>query len=126
MHEAGAKFGGICLIHHDGFALWDSKVNRWNSATMGPKRDIYGEIAAAVRKHDDMKLLATFHHGRSFGYTTGAMKDKDITEQMRKSGMSLIQLTKNSTGISGPERQKSSRINGEKRSRKSLIRTNPT
>ena len=84
MHEAGAKFGGICLIHHDGFALWDSKVNRWNSAAMGPKRDIYGEIAAAVRKHDDMKLLATFHHGRSFGYTTGAMKDKDITEQMRK------------------------------------------
>ena len=84
MHEAGAKFGGICLIHHDGFALWDSKVNRWNSTTMGPKRDIYGEIAAAVGKHDDMKLLATFHHGRSFGYTTGAMKEEDITEQMRK------------------------------------------
>ena len=83
MHEAGAKFGGICLIHHDGFALWDSKVNRWNSATMGPKRDVYGEIAASVRKHDDMKLLATFHHGRSFGYTTGAMKEEDITEQMR-------------------------------------------
>ena len=31
MHEAGAKFGGICLVHHDGFLLWDSKVNRWNS-----------------------------------------------------------------------------------------------
>ena len=72
MHEAGAKFGGICLVHHDGFLLWDSKVNRWNSATMGPKRDIYGEIAAAVRKYDDMKLLATFHHGRSFGYTKSA------------------------------------------------------
>lgn len=84
MHEAGAKFGGICLIHHDGFALWDSKVNRWNSAQMGPKRDVYGEIAAAVRKHDDMKLLATFHHGRSYGYTTGGMKEKNVTEQMRK------------------------------------------
>ena len=59
MHEAGAKFGGICLVHHDGFLLWESKVNRWNSANMGPKRDIYGEIAVAVRKHKDMKLLAT-------------------------------------------------------------------
>jgi alpha-L-fucosidase len=36
MHKAGAKFGGICLIHHDGFALWDSKVNRWNSVKWAP------------------------------------------------------------------------------------------
>jgi alpha-L-fucosidase len=84
MHEAGAKFGGICTVHHDGFLLWDSKVNRWNSARMGPKRDIYGEIATEVRKRDDMKLLATFHHGRSYGYVTGALKDEDITEEMRR------------------------------------------
>ena len=84
MHEAGAKFGGICLVHHDGFLLWDSKVNRWNSANMGPKRDIYGEIAAAVRKYDDMRLLATFHHARSFGYCTGSMKEADVTDEMRK------------------------------------------
>jgi alpha-L-fucosidase len=82
MHEAGAKFGGICLVHHDGFLLWESKVNRWNSAKMGPKRDVFDEIASAVRKYDDMKLLATFHHGRSFGYCTGSMKDEDITEEM--------------------------------------------
>jgi alpha-L-fucosidase len=84
MHEAGAKFGGICLVHHDGFLLWDSKVTRWNSNQMGPKRDIYGEIAAALRKYDDMKLLATFHHGRSFGYTTGGMKEDDVTDEMRE------------------------------------------
>ena len=49
MHDAGAKFGGICLVHHDSFLLWDSKVNRWNAGAMGPCRDIYGEIANAVR-----------------------------------------------------------------------------
>jgi alpha-L-fucosidase len=49
---------------------------------MGPRRDIFGEIAAAVRKYDDMKLLATFHHARSFGYCTGAMKEKDITDEI--------------------------------------------
>ncbi|MHC4433572.1 MAG: alpha-L-fucosidase [Planctomycetota bacterium] len=84
MHEAGAKFGGICLVHHDGFLLWNSTVNRWNSANMGPKRDIFGEIARAVRKYDDMKLIATFHHARSFGYSTGAMKEEDITDRMRR------------------------------------------
>ena len=51
---------------------------------MGPKRDVYGEIAAAVRKHDDMKLLATFHHGRSFGYCIGSMKEEQITDEMRR------------------------------------------
>ena len=31
-------------VHHDGFLLWDSKVNRWNAGNMGPKRDFYGEL----------------------------------------------------------------------------------
>ena len=84
MHEAGAKFGGICLVHHDGFCLWDSKHTRWNSKKMGPKRDIYGEIAKAVRKYDDMKLLATFHHGRTFGYAQGFLRGQEITDEMRR------------------------------------------
>jgi len=70
MKDAGARFGGICVVHHDGFLLWDSKVNRWNSKNMGPKRDIYGEIAQAVRKQG-LKLAATFHHGRTFGFCIG-------------------------------------------------------
>ncbi|MHC4564787.1 MAG: alpha-L-fucosidase [Planctomycetota bacterium] len=84
MHEAGARFGGICLVHHDGFLLWDSKVNRWNSKNMGPKRDIYGEIARAVRRYDDMKLLATFHHGRTYGYPFGFLVKEGITDRMRQ------------------------------------------
>jgi alpha-L-fucosidase len=84
MHEAGAKFGGICLVHHDGFCLWDSKYTRWNARNMGPKRDIYGEIATAVRRYDDMKLLATFHHGRTFNYATGFMDKSKITPKMRE------------------------------------------
>lgn len=83
MHEAGAKFGGICLVHHDGFLLWGSQYSRWNAKNMGPKRDIYGEIAQAVRKRDDMKLLATFHHGRTFGYSTGFLRQQNITREMR-------------------------------------------
>ena len=76
MYEAGARFGGILLVHHDGFCLWDSEFTQWDSMEKGPKRDIYGEIATSVRRYDDMKLLATFHHGRTLGYATGFVEKK--------------------------------------------------
>lgn len=62
--KAGAKFAGPVAQHHDGFAMWDSEVNPWNSVKKGPKRDITGEIAAAIRKNN-MKLITTFHHSRN-------------------------------------------------------------
>lgn len=61
---AGAKFAGPVAMHHDGYALWDSDVTPWNSANVGPKRDITGELAAELRKRN-MKLITTFHHARN-------------------------------------------------------------
>ncbi len=69
MKDGGVGFAGICLVHHDGFCLWDSEFTRWDSMDMGPKRDIYGELATEIRKRD-MKLLATFHHARTYGHHT--------------------------------------------------------
>jgi alpha-L-fucosidase len=48
--ESGAKYFMPTCEHHDGFSLWDSDVNPWNSAKMGPKRDLIGEMAVATRK----------------------------------------------------------------------------
>lgn len=61
---AGAKFAGPVAMHHDGYALWDSQITPWNSANIGPKRDITGEITAELRKRG-MKLITTFHHARN-------------------------------------------------------------
>ncbi len=61
--QAGAKFAGPVAEHHDGFAMWPSKLTPWNAKDRGPKRDIVGEIAAEVKKRD-MKLVTTFHHER--------------------------------------------------------------
>ncbi len=74
MAEGGVRFAGICLVHHDGFCLWDSDFTRWDSMDMGPKRDIYGELAKEIRKRG-MNLLATFHHARTYGHHT-AFADK--------------------------------------------------
>jgi len=62
--RAGARFAGPVAEHHDGFAMWASKVTPWNAKDMGPKRDIAGELATAIRKRG-MKFVATFHHARN-------------------------------------------------------------
>lgn len=68
--RAGAKFAGPVAEHHDGFSMWDSRVNRWNAADKGPKRDITGELVEALRKRD-IKVVTSFHHGFNFqGYYT--------------------------------------------------------
>jgi alpha-L-fucosidase len=47
--KAGAKFVVPTAQHHDNFALWDSKVTPFNAKAMGPKRDLIGDLAQAVR-----------------------------------------------------------------------------
>lgn len=67
LKEAGAQFAGPVAEHHDGFSMWDSKVNRWNAKNMGPKRDIVGELEKAIRKQG-MKFITTFHHANLWYY----------------------------------------------------------
>ena len=62
--KAGARFAGPVAQHHDGFAMWGSKINPWNSLDKGPKKDITGEMAKSLRAND-MKLITTFHHARN-------------------------------------------------------------
>jgi alpha-L-fucosidase len=65
--KAGAKYVGPVAEHHDGFAMWDSKLTDWDAADMGPKRDIAGEIAKAARKRG-LKFLTSFHHAYNWKY----------------------------------------------------------
>lgn len=48
--KSGAKYVIPTAEHHDGFAMYESKLTRWNSKNMGPHIDFIGELAKAVRK----------------------------------------------------------------------------
>jgi alpha-L-fucosidase len=78
--DSGARFVGPTAQLHDGFAMWDSKVNRWNCRAMGPKRDVMGEFARAARSAG-LKFLATFHHAHQwFFYQVARGKGYDLDD----------------------------------------------
>ncbi len=85
--QSGARFAGIAVVHHDGFALWASDVSRWNVGAMGPKRDLYGDLVRALRRHG-LKTMATFHHIRTFDWFLPT-KQQDI-ERGRKEGWDIF------------------------------------
>jgi len=46
---AGAKYVVPVAEHHDGFPMYASDFTEWSAARMGPRRDVVGELARAVR-----------------------------------------------------------------------------
>jgi Alpha-L-fucosidase len=78
--SAGMKYAVLTTRHHEGFSLWDSKVNPFNSMNYGPKRDIVKEFTDACRKHG-LKVgfyssLMDWHHpdGGRAAYDSAARK----------------------------------------------------
>ena len=67
--QAGAKYVVSAAVHHDGFAMWDSKHIPYNSKDMGPMRDIVGEFTSAARKAK-LKTGVSTHYGRHWAYYT--------------------------------------------------------
>jgi len=49
--QSGAKYVVFTANYHDGFCLWPSPYSPgWNSVDAGPKRDLLGEMTAAVQR----------------------------------------------------------------------------
>ena len=77
--EAGARYVIPTAEHHDGFAMYDSKLTRWNARQMGPKRDVIGELAEAVR-HEGMKFGVSNHRIENWDFMYPLNMPKDSTD----------------------------------------------
>jgi alpha-L-fucosidase len=77
--KAGARYVMPGAQHHENFAMWDSKVTPFNSMQMGPKRDVIGELAAAVRKQG-MKLGVANHGIENFEFINPPL---ELAERMK-------------------------------------------
>ena len=70
--NAGMKYIVITAKHHDGFALWPSKVSSYNVVEATPfKRDILGELRKACDKYQ-MKLGFYYSHWQDWEHEGGA------------------------------------------------------
>ena len=49
--QAGMKYAVLTTRHHDGFSLYDSQVNPFNSVQTAAGRDFVAEFVTACRKH---------------------------------------------------------------------------
>jgi len=65
--RAGAKYVIPVAEHHDGFAMYDSHVTRWNAVDMGPKRDVVGELQKAT-KEAGLKFGVSSHFAFNWDY----------------------------------------------------------
>ena len=78
--RAGARFVVPVAEHHDGFQMYDSALSPWNAAKMGPKRDVIGELALAVRETGLIFGLSNHRAEHYFFFDGGLKVDSDVTD----------------------------------------------
>jgi alpha-L-fucosidase len=78
--SAGARFILPVAEHHDGFAMYNTAFNRWNAVTMGPKRDVMGELKAAAEEAG-LKFCASTHRAEHYFFMSlGRTCDSDVND----------------------------------------------
>ncbi len=84
--DAGMRYMVITAKHHDGFALFDSKVTRWDVVDATPgQRDVLKELAEACRKHG-MPLGFYYSQAQDWHEPGGAGNDWDFGPDVDAAG----------------------------------------
>ena len=84
--KAGARFVVPVAEHHDGFAMYDSSLSEWNAARMGPRRDIIGELASAVRERGMVFGLSS-HRAEHWWFFNGGRAFESDVQDPRYAGL---------------------------------------
>ena len=65
--QSGARYVIPVAEHHDGYAMYNSSITRWNSVNIGPKRDILGELREEFKKQG-LIFGASTHFAYNWNY----------------------------------------------------------
>lgn len=78
--KSGAKYVVPVAEHHDGFSMYDSDLNEWNSVKMGPKKDIVGLLKTAVEKEGLVFGLSTHRAENAWFFNGGMQFPSDVQD----------------------------------------------
>ena len=78
--KSGARYVVPVAEHHDGFAMYNTSLSRWNAMNMGPKRDIIGELSVAVRKQGLIFGLSSHRIEHWFFMNNGRTINSDVND----------------------------------------------
>jgi len=92
--DAGMKYMVMTTRHHEGFSLWDSAANSYNSVNYGPKRDIVKEFVDACREFD-LKIgfyssLMDWHHPDGWRCAFDTQSRRRFTDYIRELNTELL------------------------------------
>lgn len=79
--KCGIKYVMPVAEHHDGFAMYDTEFNKWNSQNMGPCRNVVGELKNACEKHG-LQLCTSTHRAEHYFFMNGGRAyDSDVNDE---------------------------------------------
>ena len=78
--EAGARYVVPVAEHHDGFAMYDSALSDWTAVKKGPKRDVIGLLAIAVRGEGMHFGVSSHRAEHDWFFDGGRHFDSDVND----------------------------------------------
>lgn len=79
--QAGMRYAVFTTKHHDGFCLWDSPTCPFNSARLGPRRDLTREFVEAARAEN--LRVGLYYSLADWRHPDGAACDHDEAARQR-------------------------------------------
>ncbi|MEP6898272.1 MAG: alpha-L-fucosidase [Rhodanobacter sp.] len=79
-HDAGARYVVPVAEHHDGFAMYDSKLSDWTAVRMGPHRDIIGLLSRAIRAQGMHFGISSHRAEHDWFFDGGRHFDSDVND----------------------------------------------
>lgn len=80
LKASGARYVVPVAEHHDGFPMYDCSLTEWSAAKMGPKRDVIGELAAAVRAEGLVFGVSSHRAEHWWFFDQGKTFDSDVRD----------------------------------------------